>query len=46
MLITRCSIGSKASSGIDFRVILVADYPPAERNFAICIGAPLSTDAS
>jgi hypothetical protein len=31
-------------SGIDFRVILVADYPPAERNFAICIGAPLSTD--
>ena len=32
------------ASGIDFRVILVADYPPAERNFAICIGTPLSTD--
>jgi hypothetical protein len=32
------------ASGIDYRVILVADYPPAERNFAICISEPLSTD--
>jgi hypothetical protein len=31
------------ASSIDFRIILVADYPPGQKN-TICIGAPLSTD--
>lgn len=31
------------ASGIDSRVILVADYPPGEKN-TICIRQPLSTD--
>jgi hypothetical protein len=32
-----------AASGVDFRVILVADYPPGEK-LQICVSQPLSTD--
>jgi hypothetical protein len=31
------------ASNIDYRIILVADYPPGQKN-TICIGEPLSTD--